>query len=93
MTSRLAFDEAVQRLNSALDAFETAVARRRANEDVIRDLEEDAHLLALDRSRLARELDEIKARATDLSTVNAEVGRRLDSAIATVRGVLSAHGG
>jgi hypothetical protein len=90
MTTTL--DDALQRLTSALDGLERAVERRRASEEIIQDLEEDAHLLALDRARLARELDTSKARAVDLETVSAEVGRRVDTAMDTIRDVLASRG-
>lgn len=92
MTDKTRLDEAVQRLTLALDAFETALSRRRANEDVIREMEEDIHLLGMDRARLARDLDDMKARTAELKTVNVEVARRLDAAIGTVRDVLISNG-
>jgi hypothetical protein len=86
-------EDAVARLSTALDGLERAIDRRRASEDIIQELEEDAHLLALDRARLARDLDQAKARSVDLETVAGEVGRRVDSAIDTIRDVLANRGG
>jgi hypothetical protein len=91
--SRLGLDEAVTRLERALDVFEKAIERRRAAEDVVSDLEEEMHLLALDRARLAREFDDLKARTVELETVNREVARRVDSAMDSVRTVLIGAGG
>lgn len=93
MNRDVALQEAIDRLNAALDAFEAAVHRRKANEDTVVQLEEDVHLLALDRSKLANELDTLKTRTDDLKNVNAEVSRRLDSAMATIRDVLITNGG
>lgn len=93
MTTRIALDEAAARLAAALDAFEAAVHRRKANEETIRDLEEDVHLLAVDRSRLARELDETTARAAQLASVAAEVGARVDRAMVTIREIVTAEEG
>ena len=83
----------MQRLAAALDSFEAAVERRRANEETVRELEDDVHLLALDRAKLARELDEMTARAGELAGVNADVSRRLDVAIATVSEIIAENGG
>lgn len=91
--ARVGLDEAVTRLERALDALEQAFERRRAAEDHIGDLEDEMHLLALDRARLARELDDLKARAVELETVNREVSRRIDSAMESVKTVLVAAGG
>ncbi len=90
--ARVGLDEAMVRLDRALDAFERAVERRKAADEVVSDLEEEIHLLALDRARLARELDEAKARSVELETVNGEVSRRLDSAMESIRTVLVGSG-
>jgi hypothetical protein len=56
-------------------------------------IEDDVHLLALDRAKLARELDEMTARAGDLETINADVSLRLEAAISTVSEIIAEHGG
>jgi chromosome segregation ATPase len=90
--ARAGLDEAVTRLDRALDALEAAFERRRAADEQIADIEEEMHLLALDRARLARELDDLKARSVELETVNREVSRRIDSAMESVRTVLVESG-
>lgn len=85
-------EDAVARLSAALDGLERAIGRRRASDDIIQELEEDAHLLALDRARLARDLDQAKARSVDLETVAGEVGRRVETAMDTIRDVLASRG-
>lgn len=85
-------EDAVARLSAALDGLERAIDRRRASDDIIQELEEDAHLLALDRARLARDLDQAKARSVDLETVAGEVGRRVETAMDTIRDVLASRG-
>lgn len=93
MSVRPTLDEAVNRLTAALDSFEAAIERRRASDETLRDLEDDVHLLALDRAKLARDLDEMTARAGDLATVNADVSLRLEAAISTVSEIIAEHGG
>jgi len=92
MSSRPTLEDALQRLAQALDAFEVAVMRRKASDETIRDLEEDVQLLALDRSRLANDLDGAKARADGLESANMEAARRIDSAMETIRDLLGTEG-
>lgn len=92
MATTIGIDEALQRFGSALDALEGAYARRRTNEETVGQLEEEIQVLALDRAALAREIDEMKARAVELETVNMEVSRRLESAMESIRAVLSTVG-
>jgi chromosome segregation ATPase len=93
MQDRAALADAATRLAAALDALEAAVARRRANEDTVRELEDDVHLLAVDRAKLARALDDALARGAALDAARAEASRRLESATAVVADVLASNGG
>jgi len=79
-----AIDAAARRLESALDALEAAIERRREGEQA--DL-----ALGVDRSRLASELDTAAARSRRLESSNREVAQRLDVAIETIRTLLDAH--
>lgn len=92
MKTRSTMDDAVHRLTTALDAFEVAVHRRKANDETIRELEEDVHLLALDRSKLAGELDDMAARARGLEIAAAQASQRVDRAMDTIREVLVSDG-
>lgn len=80
---------AMRRMTSALDTLEAAVNRRH-EEDRQRDaLEAQLQAFGSDRSRLAAELDQVRARSTDLEAANREVSRRLDRAADTIRTVLA----
>jgi hypothetical protein len=84
-------ERAPRRLNSALDTLEAAVNRRH-DEDRQRDaLEAQLQAFGSDRSKLAAELDQVRARSVDLESANREVSRRLDRAADSIRTVLAAQ--
>jgi chromosome segregation ATPase len=84
-------ERATRRLNSALDTLEAAVTRRH-DEDRQRDaLEAQLQAFGSDRSKLAAELDHVRARSVDLESANREVSRRLDRAADSIRTVLAAQ--
>ena len=84
-------ERATRRLNSALDTLEAAVNRRH-DEDRQRDaLEAQLQAFGSDCSKLAAELDHVRARSVDLESANREVSRRLDRAADTIRTVLAAQ--
>jgi chromosome segregation ATPase len=86
-----ALESASRRLHAAIDALEAAVHRRLEHEGSRDDLEAQLQAYGSDRSRLAEEMDRLRARAVDLESVNREVSRRLDHAVATIRTVLEPH--
>lgn len=78
-------DSALRRLMTALDALEGAVDRR---QEVNRDGDELAariHALAIDRSRLAAELDTALVKTRKLERTNRETAARVDGAIDALR--------
>jgi hypothetical protein len=81
-------EAAVQRLNAALDALESAVEARQEHDRGQDNLETRIQALGADRSRLAHELDGSLARAQSLEGANRDVAERLDHAIETIRSVL-----
>jgi chromosome segregation ATPase len=84
-------ERATRRLNSALDTLEATVNRRH-DEDRQRDaLEAQLQAFGSDRSKLAAELDHVRARSVDLESANREVSRRLDRASDSIRTVLAAQ--
>jgi hypothetical protein len=86
-----ALEQASRRLQTAIDSLEAAV-HRRLDDDGRRDgLEAQLHAYGSDRSRLADELDRLRARSADLEAVNREVSRRLDRAMETIRAALDPH--
>jgi seryl-tRNA synthetase len=91
-TGFVELDAAMRRLMTALDALEGAVDRR---QEVTRDEEELAariHALAVDRSRLAAELDTALVRSRRLERSNRETAARLDSAIESIREIIGEEG-
>lgn len=88
-----ALQTALRRLDLALSALEAAVERRLDDDRSLGSLEDELSRVDEDRSRLARDLDEERARAGRLEETNREVSRRLVSAMETIRSVLEASGG
>ena len=84
-------EDALHRLHSSLDVLEAAVQRRQANDEVVAQLEDDVHLLAVDRAKLAEECDGLKAQTAALAHANGEVSKRLDQAVVTLREVLQSE--
>ncbi len=91
MTETSAIDAASKRLALALDALAAAVERRRDADRGEETLDAQLHALGTDRSRLASELDAATARARALEVTNREVAQRLETAIDTIRSVLTAN--
>lgn len=85
-------EQAVKRLESALEILEHAVDERLSQAVGADGLAEEVQMLTSDRARLAETLDQTQARATRLETVNRDVSRRLDKAIESVRAVLAEDG-
>jgi predicted nuclease with TOPRIM domain len=83
-------EQAVKRLEEALQTLEHVVERRLSRTAGADALAEEVQMLTSDRARLAESLDQIQARAAKLETINRDVSRRLDSAIETIRAVLAA---
>jgi L-lactate utilization protein LutB len=87
-------EQAVRRLNAALQSLEQAVEQRLSSAVGAEGLAEEVHMLTADRAQLAEALDQAKARAARLETINRDVSRRLDDAMDKVRTVLeSGEGG
>jgi hypothetical protein len=84
-------ERARRRLNSAIDALEAAINRRHEDERQRDALEAQIQAYGSDRSKLAAELDDARARSGDLEAANREVSRRLEHAADTIRAVLAAH--
>lgn len=93
MAEAAALEAALRRLDTALDALESAVVRRVESDRSVSGMEEELSRLGEDRSRLAQDLDGEKARAHRLEDTNREVSRRLVAAMESIRSVLEAHGG
>ena len=86
-----AMDAAIRRLDAAIDTLEAAVGRCADDGRQRETLESQLQAFGSDRSRLASELDRVRARSTDLEAANREVSRRLEHAADTIRAALSAQ--
>ena len=93
MNEQSTIDAAVKRLALALDALDAAVERRRDSDRDEETLAQQLHDLGTDRSRLAAALDGETSRARKLEATNREIAERLDTAIASIQEVLTAHEG
>jgi chromosome segregation ATPase len=88
MSGEITLKQAIGRLVRALETLESAVAARAERDRDFLDSEEEIQRLGADRARLAEELDKSEARAERLQEANAEVSRRLVTAMETIRAVL-----
>ena len=79
---------AMDDLNAALDELREAVETAAERRGEARSGREEVQRLNADRAALAGELDVAEDRASRLADANAEVSRRLVSAMETVRAVL-----
>lgn len=93
MTNAPALRAALERLDLSLAALEAAIERRLDDDRSLGSLEDEIARVGEDRSRLARDLDDERARAGRLEDTNREVSRRLVSAMETIRSVLEANSG
>lgn len=85
-------DDVLNRLRASLDVLEAAVLRRKANDEIVMQLEDDVHLLAVDRAKLAAECDDLKAQANGLARANTLATRRIDHVVETLREFLTEEG-
>lgn len=81
-------DSAMERFSAALDRLEAGINRRTITSQANGSLEREIAALRDDRSRLADELDRMKAHARQLDDTANDVSDRLDEAIAGIRAVL-----
>lgn len=84
-------DRAVKRVTEALDALDRVIDARLRKDHAGGPLTEQLRALDLDRARLARELDAMRARARDLEDVNREAARRIGEAMGAIRAVIAAN--
>ena len=86
-----ATEQAVRRLEAALQNLEVAVRQRLSQSVGAEGLADEVQMLTADRARLAEDLDKAEARAAKLENANRDVSRRLGAAVETIRGVLQAE--
>lgn len=86
-----AMDGALQRLEAALDALESAVGQSATDSRQREQLEGQLQAFGQDRARLSADLERARARAEDLEAANREVSDRLEHAAETIRTVLASQ--
>jgi hypothetical protein len=91
MAGSAILEDALKRLNAALELLDGAVERRLEGVRQLSNLEGEVHQLGTDRSLLAQSLDAAEARASRLEEANREVSRRLVAAMEAIRDVLARH--
>src|ERR1700721_509485 len=87
-TSMDSLETSLNRLASAVDAFEWATDLRMRHDDTRASTQEEFALMQDDRSRLAVELDAAVDRSRALESANSEAAKRLGRAAGGVRRVL-----
>ena len=93
MSETRKLDEAFSRFDAALRQFEAALARQNERQAQDQSLEAAAESLRLDRSRLAQELDGVRAKANDLVSTNQKAVGKIDAAMSRIRAVLHSNSG
>jgi hypothetical protein len=91
MADVTAIEAATRRLSQALDGLEAAVERRQETDRGEQSLGAQLHVLGVDRSRLAAELDDVSARSREIETTNREIARRIDVAMDGIKAVIDAQ--
>lgn len=81
-------NSSLERFNMALDKFEASVMRRKQTDRSVETLEGEVRTLSEDRSKLAQELDEMRDYAQRLGKIQNQAGKRLDSAMDSIRTIL-----
>ena len=90
MTDTSALDQAIKRLQGALDALD-GIIELRLEDNSSSAVAEQVHAFSTDRARLASELDGAQARSRELEGATREAARRLDVAMHTIRSLIAAN--
>ena len=85
-TSRIG--EALGRFETALSTLEHSVLHFHEKEATLGQQAREAQALRQDRTRLVQELQEVRAKASELAKANHDATRRIDAAMERIRGVL-----
>ncbi len=91
MSDQKDLEAATQRLRAALEALESAVERRLEADVGGNALADQIHALAVDRSKLASDLDAAAARSKSLEIANREIANRIDVAMSAIRSVIAVN--
>lgn len=82
-------DDALRRLDAALQRLEATVTRRLEAERAPDDRNVELAIMGEDRARLAAALDAAQARLAEVTAAADDIGERLDRVIDRVEGVLA----
>jgi predicted nucleic acid-binding Zn-ribbon protein len=82
-------ETALDRLRHATDALDAALSRQEREKRAVAVLEQELEVLLNDRSKLAHELDQVKARASRLDAAGAEVSGRVDALMSSLQSMLA----
>ena len=88
MSEQGKFEDALGRLERALDSFEVAATRVTQGNKSQQSLQEEIEFLREDRSRMAEELDAAQAKARTVLEANEEVSARIDGIMHNIRALL-----
>ena len=83
-----ALEQAVRRLEAALQGLDIAVQQRLAQTEGGEGMAAEVDMLAADRARLAESLDQSQARAAKLENLNRDASKRIGQAVEAIRAVL-----
>lgn len=81
-------EEALERFESALRQLEGSMVRWHEREQALEQARGEAEALRQDRSRMAQELDEVRARANELMEASRGAARHVEGAMSRIRAVL-----
>jgi septal ring factor EnvC (AmiA/AmiB activator) len=90
MTGGAIIDAALARFVAAVEKVELAVMKRRENERLRADLEDELAAAQDDRQRLATELASLAAQNARLDAAATDIERRLEAAMGEIRALLAA---
>lgn len=88
MSDSSKIEEALLRLDNALNSFEVAVVRAAEADQKYETLEREVSALSEDRSRLAAELDTVKADVRSQADINTQISARVDGVMHNIRTLL-----
>jgi hypothetical protein len=91
MSDRKDVEAVTQRLRAAIEALESAVERRLEVAVGDGEVADQIHALALDRARLADDLDAGAARSKSLEATNREIAERIEVAMTAIRSVIAVN--
>ncbi len=93
MTDTHKLDAAFDRFEAALMAFEGSLARRQDGEKQAQTLASEADSLRSERSRISKELELVRSKASELVTTNKSAVGKIDAAMSRIRAVLHSNSG